>query len=308
MSTPPTSPASSEFSRDPSAAEEVFFAELLPAGPSGESAAETESRVLLDLESTSPLPVERLAYGWMILGTGEVLYYAAPRDRMPPHDTFAPAGSVVPSVRTVMLPEGVAFEAYNAAKRDLYADVRPRPELMGLRSRAVADGFIGKIARPLRFVAAFAVVLLAAGAVLWGYNDRREAALAEQASAVKRAEERLVVLGTLEKLDATGRSIFDALAMVNPSRPESVGFSKASLTDNALLSVDGRSSEVSAVNRMQESLKATGNFGAITIPKLDAASGRANFSMKIPVTRWAPMADAPTQASVLITQGEETAR
>ena len=103
-----TTPASDHApERAPATDDRLFFAERLPAGAESESPSDTESRVVLDLETGSPLPLDRLAYGWVRLPSRDILYYAGPKERVPPHDPFAPAGTVVPPVASVVLPDGV---------------------------------------------------------------------------------------------------------------------------------------------------------------------------------------------------------
>ena len=103
--------------------------------------------MLLDLETGAPLPPEKLAYGWVRLPSRDILYYAAPRDRLPAHDAFAPAGTVLPEPEKILLPDGVSPEDFLRASRDFHADLRPRAELAGLRSRAVADAMLTRISR-----------------------------------------------------------------------------------------------------------------------------------------------------------------
>lgn len=289
---------SSEFPLIPaSTTPRLLFAEVLPAGAETESAAETESRVSLDLETGAPLPLEKLAYGWVRLPSREILYYAAPRDHVPPHDAFAPAGAVLPDPATIVLPEGVTTEDFQKAARDFHADLRPRAELAQLRARAAADKLLSRLTLPLRLGAVAGLALLIGAGMLTGWSSWRESRLDANADKLKSAEERADMLAMLDRMEAAGHSVFDALAMVNPSRPEGVAFSRVIFSDNRDLTLEGRASDVNAINRMADALRGSGLFGEAKLPKLDASDGRSSFSMKIPVTKWPKIADAATELS-----------
>lgn len=288
-------------------AHRFFFAEVLPAGADTESAADTESRVSLDLESGAPLPLEKLAYGWVRLPSREILYYAAPRDHVPAHDAFAPAGAVLPDAEGIVFPAGVTPEDFQKASRDFHADLRPRPELAQLRARASADKLLSRLTLPLRLGAVAGVLLLLGAGVFAGLAAWQEARLAADAAKLKSAEERADMLATLDRMEAAGHSVFDALAMVNPSRPEGVAFSRVIFSDNRDLTLEGRASDVSAINRMAGALHASGHFGEAKTPKLDASDGRSSFSMKIPVIKWPAIADAATEVPSPGESDEKTA-
>lgn len=276
----------------------LFFAERLPSGPDGESPAEAESRVLLDIETGAPLPADRLAYGWVRLPSREILYYAAPRERVPAHDSVAPAGTVLPAADDVVLPEGVDTATFLKASRDFYADLRPRSTLAELRARSSADSLIGKILLPLKLAAVAGLLLLLVAGVLNAMSGYKQNQLDAEAPALKLAESRADTLVALEHLEGPGRSLFDALAVVNPHRPEGVGFSRASLADNRELTVEGRAPDVSGINRMKDALQATGFFSSIDLPKLDASGGRSSFRMRLLFKSWPKVEGAPEPAPV----------
>ena len=286
---PPRSPSAPPASR-------LFFAERLPAGPEGESPAEAESRVLLDLETGAPLPADRLAYGWVRLPSREILYYAAPRDRVPAHDSVAPAGAVIPAIDDVVLPAGVDAESFRKATRDFYADLRPRAEIAALRARASSDALIGKLLLPMKLGALAGLLLLIAGIVLSSLVAVKRRKLDAEAPALKAVQSRADTLAALERLEGPGRSVFDALAVVNTHRPEGVGFNSVTFADNRELTLDGRASDVSGVNRLKDALTSTGFFGPVELPKLDASGGRSNFRMRLVFKNWPKVEGSPESA------------
>lgn len=281
MSTPPPSSPT------------TFFCERLP-DIATESPAATEARVLLELETTSPLPPEKLAYGWVRLPSRDILYYAAPRERTPAHDAFAAPGSVLPRTDDLLLPENVTEADLRAASRDLYADLRPRTELLLLRERAAADRLLSRATPALKIGAVLGLLLAFAGAGLAAEHALREHRLANDAARIKASRERLALLDTLDRFATPARSVFDALAMVNPHRPESVGFTRVVFADNRELTLEGRASDASAVNRMADALRKAGPFGAVDIRKLEASGGRTTFSLRVTVNKWPKIGDTPT--------------
>lgn len=292
------------------AAQRLFFAELLPAGHEAESAGEVESRVLLDLETGSPLPADRLAYGWVRLPSREILYYAAPRERVPAHDAFAPAGTVLPAPDNILLPDGVSPEDFARATRDFYADLRPRPELAELRSRAKADALLSRLALPLKLGALAGVLVMAAVGVLFvmvATSRHRYDAIAEPAKA---AEAKADMLASLERLEGPGRSIFDALAIVNPYRPEGVSFTRVTLVANRELSLEGRAtgtSGVSSITKMESALKDSGVFSSSEAPKVETSGGRPSFRMRFLMTKWPEVADSPKATAAIVAAPAEAA-
>ena len=296
MHTPPTSDAT------PAPPKPLFFADRLPDVAS-ESAAEAESRVLLELETTSPLPAEKLAYGWVRLPSRDLLYYAAPRERVPAHDAFATPGAVLPEPDAVLLPDGVSADDFRAASRDLYADLRPRAELLLLRERAAADRLLTRVAPALKFGALAGIALLLVGGGLAAERALKENALRASATALKTARENLTLLDTLDRFDAPARSVLDALALVNPHRPEPVAFTRVTFSDNRELALEGRSGEASAVNRFADSLRSAGLFAGVEVLKLETSGGRTTFRMRLSVTKWPKFADAPTPAEAAPASG-----
>lgn len=286
---PPRSPSAPPASR-------LFFAERLPAGPEGESPAEAESRVLLDLETGAPLPADRLAYGWVRLPSREILYYAAPRDRVPAHDSVAPVGTVLPEVDDVVLPSGVDAESFRKATRDFYADLRPRADLAALRARASSDALIAKLLLPMKLGALAGVLLLIVGIVFTSLVAVKRRKLEADAPALKAVQSRADTLVALERLEGPGRSVFDALAVVNFHRPEGVGFNSVTFTDSRELTLDGRASDVSGVNRLKDALTASGFFGPVELPKLDASGGRSTFRMRLVFKNWPKVEGSPESA------------
>ncbi len=292
MPTPPTNP-----SPDPDGPRrDLFFAELLPA-LDGESAADTEARVRLELETSAPLPVDKLAYGWVRLASREPLFYAAPRERLPAHDPFAAPGAVLPPRDSVLLPDGVSEADFAGAQRDLYADLRARPELFRLRERAVADRLLSRVTPFLKYGALVALVLLLAAGALAATRAVREARLAAEAPALKSARDRLSLLMTLDRFESPARSVFDALALVNPHRPETVAFTRVAFADNRELTLEGRSTDAAAVNRMADALRAGGLFASADIQKLEASGGRTTFRLRLIHSHWPKFADAPTEVA-----------
>lgn len=277
-------------------ADTLVFAERLPAGVPGESPDDTEARVRLDLELNAPLPLERLAYGWVRLANGDVLYYAMPVERLPAHEAGAPVGGVVPDAASLVLPEGLSLSDLNGMRSGPFADLRPRDVLAEIGRRAAADRVLARVAGPLRIAAALAVVLLAVDGGLAAYNAWREQALAAEADSLKQAESRADALSTLDRLSGGGRSVFDALAVVNAHRPEAVSFSRVVFSDNRELIIEGRAAGVADINRMSDALRASGHFGVVETPKLDTARGRSSFRMRLTMSRWPKLADEPASA------------
>jgi hypothetical protein len=165
-----------------------------------------------------------------------------------------------------------------------------------VRARAAADRLLSRLTLPLRLGAVAGIVLLLAAGALTVVSGVRESRLAADAGTLKSAEERADMLAALDRMEVAGHSVFDALALVNPSRPDGAAFTRVIFSDNRELSLEGRASDVNAINRMVDSLRASGLFGEAKIPKLDASDGRSSFSMKIPVTKWPEIADAATEA------------
>jgi hypothetical protein len=271
----------------------LFFGEQLPSGPEGETAAEAEARVLLDLETGAPVPLDRLAYGWVRLPSREILYYAGPRERVPAHDPVAVSGSVLPDADAVVLPAGVDVETFRKASRDFYADLRPRAELAELRLRASADTLISRLVTPMKFGALAGLLLLSVGAVFSSLAAVSRRKLDAEAPALKAVEAKADTLVALERLEGPGRSVFDALSVVNPHRPEGVGFSRVIFSDNRTLELQGRSSDVSGVNRMKDALLATDLFASVELPQLDASGGRSSFRMRLNFKNWPKIEGSP---------------
>lgn len=288
-----TSPASDQVPDD-----RLFFAERLPAGPDSESPSDTESRVVLDLETTSPLPLERLAYGWVRLPSKDILYYAAPKERVPDHDPFAPAGTVLPDPQTVVLPDEVSAADFAKANRDFYADLRPRPELSEMRVRAAADALLSKLSLPLKLTMLAAILLLVAGGVFAGMNTVAKRRIDATAKDVKEARARADMLASIDRMEAAGHSVFDALAVVNPSRPEGVEFSKVTFSTGRELALEGNASSAGLVTKMESDLRATGFLGAFPQPEIQSSGGRTRFRMRMSFTKWPAIADAATSAPV----------
>lgn len=272
------------------------FAERLDAGPPGESEADAEARVRLDLEVNAPLSPERLAYGWVRLAAGDIVYYALPLDRLPPHEDAAPAGSVVPDWDRLLLPDGVSAEEMRARATGAAADLRPREVLRLLAGRAATDRLVARVAWPLRITLALAVLLLAAAAVLHARAAWAARRLADDGDRIRSAESRADALATLERLSDGGRSVFDALAVLNAHRPEAVSFSRVTFADSRELLIEGRAAGVADINRMADALRATGHFGVVETPKLDTSRGRSTFRMRLVITNWPKIADAPVAA------------
>lgn len=272
------------------------FTERLPSGPPDESPAETDSRVRLDLEIHAPLPVDRLAYGWVRLVSGDVLYYAMPVERVPPHAEDVPAGRLIPDPARLLLPEGVSPGDLDGSTGGIYADLRPRDVLARRVSRAAADKILSRTVWPMRIGVGVAAVLLLVSLGMSAHTAWRDRRLEGEAERIREAEARADALFTLERLSGSGRSVFDLLAVVNVHRPESVAFSRVTFEDNRELVIEGRAGGVADINRWGDALRTTGHFGVVETPKLDTSRGRSTFRMRLTVTRWPKIADAPSAA------------
>ena len=274
----------------------LFFAERLPAGPESESPAETEARVLLDLETSSPLAIDKLAYGWVRLPSKDILYYAAPRERVPPHDAFASAGTVLPPAGAVVLPDDVPAADFLRASRDFYADLRPRADLAEMRVRARADSLLSKLSLPLKLITVACVLLLGAGATVSGMNAATRRRIDGGAKDVKEAQTRADMLSTIDRMEAAGHSVFDALAVLNPARPEGVHFTRVAFSTGRELALDGDADNAGLVTRLESALRTTGFFSAFGQPNIQTSGGRTKFQMRLSFRQWPEITDAATAA------------
>lgn len=275
----------------------LFFAERLPAPPGGESDRETEERVRLALEARAPLPLERLAYGWVRLRSGDLLAYAAPVERTPAHAPEAPPGTVLPAPSAILAPPGVTLADIAAATRTDYADLRPRAELAALRERARTALALARLRLPLRLAAGVGCALILGAVGLRLHAAATSRRLGADAARIASAETASDLLATLDNLDAASRSPFDLLAVVNACRPDGVTFSRMRADAAGRLVLEGRGPGMTEVNRMTDALRACGVFSSVALPKITAASGRTTFELRLAAGRWPRIADAATPAA-----------
>lgn len=273
----------------------LWFTETLPAAGTDESLAEAEARVLLDLETDSPIPVDRLAYGWVRLPSREILYYAAPRDRIAEADEFAPVGTIVPSADELLLPPRVAAEDFRRAARHHFSDIRDRETIDRLRRNASADKLLARVSLPLKLGAAAGLLLVVAAAGLNLRSTLTEKSLAAQAEKSREIRMKADLLAQLDRLENANHSVFDAVAIVNAHRPDGVVFNRITLEQGTDLTLEGRAPDIAAVTRFKEALLASGHFAASGAEKLDAAAGRASFRLRFSLKSWPKIADEPAK-------------
>jgi hypothetical protein len=262
-----------------------YFVDVLTVISTDDSNVEIERRVRWELEGHSPIPIERLAYGWVRLSNDKVLYYATPFAPVGLAADMCPPGALIPAWSDLDSPDGVTEEDWNDAVRSDFSDIRDRGRLVELRRRESTGKLLRRLRLPMRVgvIAGLSLWLMAALFAAWTTLIDRRLVSSEGAATTALAKEEM--LANMSRFSSGKHSVFDILAVVNRHRPTGVLLSRVEFFGNELV-LEGRAGEVRQVNAYADELRASGVFGTIELPKIDTTGGRALFRLRLVPLRW----------------------
>ncbi len=254
---------------------------------SGENDETVEARVRLKLEAIAPLPLTRLAWGWVRVGE-VALIYASSRERLAAAGIRVDASAgepCLPDFSGAKLPSGISPEALAVALRHRYSDMRDRVVLGALAEAERTESALLWVRRVTRGLAIAGAALFVLGLGLFGFAAWRTGTCERRAAHIAEIEARAELAAELSQSARGAGGAYELLAAVNAHRPDPVTLTRCEWEGDALMRVAGVSESVAQVNRFVTALRVTGLFGAVDAERMETAGGKTNFRLKLTVVR-----------------------
>lgn len=161
------------------------------------------------------------------------------------------------------------------------ADVRD-PDFLADRRRAeLRDLWIWRGLLGAAAVLVLAATLDLGGAILDGLANRREARVASQTEAVRQTETAQALANRIAELSEKRLMPFEMMAIINPSRPESVVFQRAITRGLLKLEVEAQAQNAEDVGNYTNALKQLGGIATVTARDIRARDGVTSFVLDV---------------------------
>jgi hypothetical protein len=164
------------------------------------------------------------------------------------------------------------------------ADVRD-PDFLADRRRAeLRDLWIWRGLLGAAAVLVLAATLDLGGAILDGLAKRREARVASQTEAVRQTETAQTLANRIAELSEKRLMPFEMMALINPSRPESIVFQRAITRGLLKLEVEAQAQNAEDVGNYTNALKQLGGVASVTARDIRARDGVTSFVLDVEFT------------------------
>lgn len=237
--------------------------------PADESDETVERCVRLTLERESPLPLPKLAWGWVRTSDG-ARYHAASRHRL------NLLGFATDSTDGAPILPACGNEA---EARSPYADMRDRSVLAALAEQANRERLNARLHRISAGIAGCGLALWVLGLGIGIANENRKRRLETDGAKLAEIEAKAAIAGNADGGGTTLR-YFKALGEINHCRPDGVIFTRVEW-NTGHYDVQGRADSVDAANRFVKTLRENPAMREVTTEDLSTQGGLTRFRLKL---------------------------